>query len=289
MDVWVGLDFGNRIDYSAVSVLSRSLSIDDAGLPRRNSKGRPLYDWQVRSLLRFDLRTPYPVICEKVARIATMRQWGPHVRVCCDATGVGVATSEMMRTALSHAPEIEVWGCSITSGDTYKVVGRGLLNVAKTQLMGAFAEVVDSGRFQVCRRPDGQPIRGTEVLLKELRAFKIRQSKSGNETSGAEGRDHDDLCLSCAIPVFMGGLNFMEMRTATAEESADWLPPREATALEAERAEREHAEQAALKREQAELEKANERAYQESRYQTWYCPATEADRKALDNMEFIDQ
>jgi hypothetical protein len=136
------------------------------------------------------------------------------------------------------------------------------LNVAKTQLMGAFAEVVDSGRFQVCRRPDGQPIRGTDVLLKELRAFKIRQSKSGNETSGAEGRDHDDLCLSCALPVFAGSLNFMEMRTETAEESTAWMPAREATALDIERTEQAAKERAAHQRERQEREN-------EGRYANW--------------------
>ena len=55
MDVWLGVDFGNRIDYRAVSVLSRGLAINsETGLPMRDSRGWSIYDWQVRSLLRFD-------------------------------------------------------------------------------------------------------------------------------------------------------------------------------------------------------------------------------------------
>ena len=154
----------------------------------------------------------------------------------------------MLRTALAPYPKIECWGCTVTGGDTFKVVGRGLINIAKTQLMGRFAEAVDSGRFQVCRRHDGSPIRGTEVLMRELQQFKVRQSRSGAETSGAEGRDHDDLCFSCALPVFMGSLRFMEMRTtALPDESADWIPGRVATALDAEQAAVELAEAEALK------------------------------------------
>jgi hypothetical protein len=262
MDVWCGLDFGARVDYSAVSVLSRSLALDDKGLPRRNTRDRPLYDWQVRSLLRFDLRTPYPVICEKVARIATMREWGPHVRVCCDSTGVGIATSEMMRTALARYPHIPVWGCSITSGNSHNFTGRHTINVSKTQLMGAFAEVVDSGRFQVCRRQDGTTIRGTELLLRELRAFKVRQTRAGNETSGAEGKDHDDMCLSCALPVFVGGLPQMIMDTTPlTTDVIEWMPPRERAALEA--------EQTALALQRVADEKAEEEREANRRLASW--------------------
>ena len=122
---------------------------------------------------------------------------------------------------------------------------------------------MDSGRFQVCRRADGTPIRGTDVLLKELRAFKVRQSRAGNETSGAEGRDHDDLCLSCAIPAFMGGLNFMEMNTTEAGTSTRSLPPREMIAFDEEKK--------ALELERVANEKAEREREAERQRATWEC------------------
>ena len=171
-DTWLGVDLGSHVDYSAVSVLTRSLAIDSSGLPMRNSRHAALYDWRLRGLMRFPLRTAYTEVAKKVASIARSHPLGTHPRVCVDSTGVGIPCTEMIRTALKPYPDIEVWGCSITAGEGWRVAGRQQLNVSKIELTGAFREVLEGGRFKVCRHADGKPIRGADVLVRELRSSK---------------------------------------------------------------------------------------------------------------------
>lgn len=246
MDYWIGADLGKHVDYAAVSVLGRSLAIDRrTGMPRRNSQGDPLYQWRVRALQRFPLRTPYPVVARKIARIATMPELRPAPRVVLDSSGVGVAVVEMVRTELARHPEIECWGVSWTAGESWRVIRKHELSAAKIQIVGSLAAALHSGRLRVCRKADGSPIDGADVLERELAAFKVHQSKrSDAELMGAESGAHDDMVASVALPIFAGGLRMMQMRTRDTVTLA-----RESSALTAE----EDAEALALEREEAAL------------------------------------
>ena len=193
--------------------LARSIAIDaTTGFPMRDSRGGALYDWRLRGLLRFPLRTPYTEVARKAAKIAALRELRPQPRVVVDATGVGTACVELIRTAMRPYPDIEVWGISITSGESYRVVARHSINCSKVQLVGSFREVLEMSRFRVCRRHDGGPIRGAEVLKRELSAFRVRVSRASNEVFGAEAGQHDDCVLSVSLPVWAGSLPWMRMR-----------------------------------------------------------------------------
>jgi hypothetical protein len=232
MDYFVGVDLGSHVDFSAVSVLARSLAIGRDGRPARDSKGDQLFDWRLRALMRFPLRTPYPTIAEKIARIALKPELrAPRVMV--DESGVGVAVLEMIRTALLGRPDVQVWGMMITAGESWRVVRKHEMNVSKVQLVGAFAAVLHSGRFRVCRKPDGRPIDGADVLEKELAAFKVHQSKrSDSELFGADAGKHDD-CVACvSLPVFAGGLRIMQMSEVLDQDAR--FRARERAALDSE-------------------------------------------------------
>jgi hypothetical protein len=291
MDTFCGLDLGRYTDFCALSMMTRELSIDSgSGLPVRDHRGNPHYFWQIRALRRWPLRTPYSEVIKQVVRNVTRPDINPRPRLVVDHSGVGTAILDQVRHALSSYQDLEVWGITITAGDTWKMTAFRTINVAKTQLTSNLAEALGNERVYVCPRADGSKMENQEILERELAAFKIRVSKTGYQSVEAMGSDHDDCAVSIALPLWLGNQNFMHMRHIGSASRGDiYLRPREVSALEAEQIAIERAEAESLKRERAELEKANERAYQESRYQTWYCPVTEADRKALDNMEFIDQ
>jgi hypothetical protein len=258
MDHWVGLDLGSHVDYTAVSVLTRSLAINPATrMPMRDSRGCALYDWRLRAIHRFSLRTPYTEVADKAAKIAAMPELMPQPRVVVDSTGMGAACTEMVRTALRPYPDIELWGISITAGEGWRVVGRQALNCSKVQLVGAFREVLESGRFRVCKQPDGKPIPGAEVLKRELAAFKVKVSRLSNmELFGADSGQHDDCVLSVSLPVWAGSLPFMRMREMPEGDGDPHFRPRESAALAAEERAIRQAEEDAILREQ---DRENER------------------------------
>jgi hypothetical protein len=255
VDYWCGLDLGSHVDYSAVSVLARSLAINpDTRHPVRDSRGRALYEWRLRGLYRFPHRTPYPEVAAKTARIASLPQLRPRPRVVVDSTGVGVACVEQVRTAMRPFPEIEVWGVSITSGEGWRVSGLHSLNCSKIQLVGSFREALEGNRFKVCLRGDGEPARGADVLRRELSAFKVKASKtSNNESFGADSGDHDDVVLSCSLPVWCGSLPFMTMRERSTRPDDPGYRPREMDALQAEEEMILADEQEAIDREEGKI------------------------------------
>ena len=174
--------------------------------------GGGLYEWRLRGLLRFPLRTPYPEVAAKVTRIAALPDLRPQPRVVVDATGVGTACVEIVRTAMRPYPDIEVWGVSITSGESSRVTGLHSLSCSKVQLVGSFRESLEGGRFKICRRHDGMPTRGADALRRELSAFRVKMSRASNETFGADAGSHDDCVLSVSLPVWAGSLAIMRMR-----------------------------------------------------------------------------
>ncbi len=127
-----------------------------------------------------------------------------------DATGVGQGPLESIRSALADDP-VEVWGISLTSGESWRRSGRGMLNVSKVQLTGALAEALGSERLKESPRRDGSRMPNSDVLERELGAFRVRVSSAGNAAYGAEGRDHDDAVVSIAMPIWAGSLRFLAM------------------------------------------------------------------------------
>ena len=102
MDYWCGCDMGQHVDYAALTVLCRSLAINPStGWPVRNSMGCAVYSWRIRGIFRFALRTSYERVAEMLAEVASIRELrNPHTVV--DATGVGVSTTETVRSAMGR-------------------------------------------------------------------------------------------------------------------------------------------------------------------------------------------
>lgn len=297
MDHFVGVDLGKLTDPTALTVMARSLSVNAlTGLPERSTRGDPLYRWEARALKRYNLGTPYLSIVADVLRICNRRELHPGVRLVLDATGVGVAVTEMFTRALVDFPDVECHTISITAGEGFSavstlartnMVARGQWRVSKIQLIGAIRECLESRRFKVSKDPvTGKPLEFAEVLVRELTNFREKITESANMTYEARQGQHDDLVLATCLPIWLGSQVFCHMRTtAPSDQAADWLRPRETTALDAEQVATEIAERVALALEAKQHEKRLEQA----NYQTWYTPPTQADRDALASPEWSDQ
>jgi hypothetical protein len=245
-DYFVGVDLGKLTDPTALTVMCRSLAINAvSGLPEKSSRGDYLNRWECRALKRYKLGTPYLSIVADVLRICDRPELRPRPRLVLDATGVGVAVVEMFTRALVDYPDVECHSISITAGEGFSavanltranMVARGQWRVSKIQLIAAIREVLESRRFKVSKDPvTRKPIEFAEVLVRELTNFREKITESANMTYEARQGQHDDLVLATCLPIWLGSQRFCTMRTHTGvEERADWMGPRETTALDVE-------------------------------------------------------
>ena len=95
---FVGLDLGQKQDFSAVAVVER----DERGCMR------------VRYLERMALGTPYVKVVSRVSEIMRHTELALQSRLVVDATGVGAPVVEMLRAA---RPRYRVTAVTITAGE----------------------------------------------------------------------------------------------------------------------------------------------------------------------------
>ncbi len=225
----LGVDLGQRQDYTAVAVLEEPVWVEprllesrrvvwELGLPDNNKSGwvspaeippsglervlglnlhhglpdvPPL---SLRHLERFVLGTPYPRIVE---RVRTMLQTPPlfdrRVALVVDATGVGAGVvDQFVQAGLSPIP---VW---ITGGDkvSHSPVD-GSLRVPKRDLVAAVQVLMQSERLKIARA-----LPEAETLRQELQNFRIKiDPKTAHDSYShwREGGMHDDLVLATAL------------------------------------------------------------------------------------------
>lgn len=175
---FAGLDLGQMSDYSAMSIATQEAH-----------KGKKHYS--INYLYRWPLRTPYPTIVSAVVKLFRKAPLAGSI-LCIDATGVGRAVVDMVRSSSVDAKLIPV---TITSGTRASRVN-GEYHVPKKDLVGVMQVLLGSRRIHIAQQlPDAK------VLARELSTFKMKMNKvTGNETYEAfRERDHDDLVLATAI------------------------------------------------------------------------------------------
>jgi len=180
---YVGLDLGQVQDYTALAVLE--------WLPNE-------YSYAVRHLRRFPLGTPYPRICDEVRALVLRPPLVGRVQLVVDATGVGRPVLDIFRKAqLGHG----VIAISIHGGDNvsrepavsgFRVPKRDL--VSNLQLL-----------FQARRLKISKDLPEAEILVQELRSFRVQITESGNDTYGVwRSGEHDDLVLAVSLAAWLG-------------------------------------------------------------------------------------
>lgn len=176
---WViGLDIGQRRDYSAIAILE---SIQHATGDRDPLTYQFIRRTEVRlrHVERVRLGTPFAAVVDRVSAIVH----DPRLRdatLVVDATGVGAPVIELLRN--SRLP-CRLIAAQITGGHDESVDG-GYHRIPKRDLVTGLQVLFDRWPLEIV---DGTP--AVDALVKELVEFKAKPS----------GNSHDDLTMALAL------------------------------------------------------------------------------------------
>jgi len=203
---YVGLDLGQSADYTALAV------VENVGGRGPDHEVMALH---LRHLERYPLRTSYPEIADKVealvrapkltttteraigrdrTALADIRTEARHKKpeLVVDATGVGVAVTELLRER-----RLSFRAVTITGGDKAHYSGEDRsYRVPKRDLVAALEVPFHTGTLKVA---EGLKLWPTlrEELLNFRRKIALRTAHDSYEHWRES--DHDDLVLACAL------------------------------------------------------------------------------------------
>jgi hypothetical protein len=202
-----GDDIGQLADYSARVILRvedigpPNPPVDEYAKPVRYGTPQPTPqpEWtrtmQVVEVTRFDLDIPYTSLVRTLVkdfRRPALTVGPNRPRMAVDITGVGRGVYDMLREA-----GVGPVGITITGGAHVRSEN-GIWYVPKSDLVMQTLLLMEQGRLTI-----GRKVPSHELLLQELRAFKVKTTPSGREqyAAGEEWRDgqHDDLVLALCI------------------------------------------------------------------------------------------
>jgi hypothetical protein len=171
----VGLDIGQRNDWTALGVLEEG---DDR-------------DLALVALERIRHR-PYPEIAQLVAdTVAAL----PGAVLLVDVTGVGRPVTDQLTALRVRHTRVNIHG-----GSAVTALDDGTLSVPKRDLIAALVVAFESKRLRIAA---GLPHAGT--LEREAAAFTMKLSASGHDSYNAREGEHDDLLLAVSLPVWHVG------------------------------------------------------------------------------------
>jgi hypothetical protein len=195
----VGLDLGERRDYTALTILQRHVlptgeaMYDVVELERWRGKGYSILPGKLSEVVN----ALYQAGHRAQRDAGRYRSMDPDIHILVDHTGVGIAVVEEIRKA------VRCIGVTITGGDA--VTGSGNdYRVPKRELVGRTQVLLEQRRLRIARDLDL-----TEVITRELENFRAKRSLlTGHDSYGA-GEDwregnHDDCVLAVAMACWFG-------------------------------------------------------------------------------------
>jgi hypothetical protein len=195
MAYFVGLDLGQRADYTALAVVQ--------SVKERNDKGNFEAVLHLRHLERYPLRTSYTTIADGVVSVmrsealssdeydpARHRLAKPKVELLVDKTGVGRGVTDILKERGLKFTGIVIHGGESTHNTD------GAYHVPKKDLVAALEVPFDTGRLKIAEGLALWP-----VLREELQNFRRKQNPKTSHVSFEHWRDseHDDLVLAVAM------------------------------------------------------------------------------------------
>lgn len=207
-----GLDLGTVADFSVLCTVERSPRFPP-GTPPADRKDRRRWRYAVRWLESWDLGTRYTDIVGGVrARFDTPRL--KNTRLAVDMTGVGVAVVDQIRAARVPA---RITPVVITAGHRTTIdPDTRESHVPKKELVSTLLVLLQAGLVKWPAAADlpktGEAGAFRQMVLKlekELADFRVKVTKSANETFGGDKSQHDDvvlaLMLACWVAEHQGG------------------------------------------------------------------------------------
>src|SRR5579872_3828791 len=177
---FVGLDLGQKRDYSALAVVER---IE----PRMAWMG-PAPPLGVRYLERMELGTPYPDVVARVGEILRDPKMLGQSHLVVDATGVGAPVLDLLRAARVRA---NITAVIITGGDRAHYSGNQWC-VPKRELLTGLEALLECGELRIAGK-----LREAARLVKEFESMQVEARVNGRWKMG--GEEHDDLVLALSL------------------------------------------------------------------------------------------
>jgi hypothetical protein len=178
-DFLIGLDLGQKQDFSTFAVLERLSG--------------PMSCYDLRHIERLKLNTPYPGVAQRAQILIAMTARHGHTQLVMDLTGVGAPVFDLL-----HAAGVRPVAITITGGNSISGI-REHLHVPKRVLIGTLAALFGAGRLKI-----GSEIPLAAELIEELLNLQVKiNRRTRQESYGAKGRrKHDDLVLALALAAF---------------------------------------------------------------------------------------
>ena len=196
-DIAFGLDLGEARDYSALSIVRRTIKVDKqrsgAVVPDELKYSPPVY--QLIFLKRWPLHISYSKdVVQDVKKILQEGWPGEENKpyLVLDYSGVGRAVLDIFRQA-----GMSPIGIHTSSGDRTHWIPGGF-SVPKRDLIGVLTAAFQRNEIQIpAQLPD------KKILMAELANFKIKVTAKGNDTyEHAKSTGHDDTVISLALALY---------------------------------------------------------------------------------------
>jgi hypothetical protein len=180
---YVGLDLGQRQDYSAIVVVERQET--------RRAYLNPRFEaLLVRHVERVPLGTPYPMVVARVREIVRSRELAGQCSLAVDGTGVGAPVVEMLRAAQLGC---EMSAVTITGGERqhrYASGGGSTWSVPKQDLIAGVQVLLERGELKIAKR-----LKEAGSLVKELVDVRVTHGQKGRVRVGADGSGQHDVII----------------------------------------------------------------------------------------------
>jgi hypothetical protein len=186
---FVGLDLGQRQDFTALALLERVETKGEWDAFR--FAFRKNVALRVQLLERVPLGTSYPEIVERVREVVQPGPLAGQCELVVDATGVGRPVVDLLERA---GLGCRVRSVVVTGGQRERIEGE-CAYVPKRDLMVRLQLLLQEQGLQIAVKVPFGP-----ALVKEMSEMRVMVSPAGNEQIGAwrEGT-HDDLVFAVAL------------------------------------------------------------------------------------------
>ncbi len=189
----VGVDVGQRRDYTALALLERTMEQRD---PLPGMVGHRLVPVYTMAQLDRTRQESYEAVADSIAQLMRLPELKGAPLVV-DETGVGAGVTDMLR-----ARHLSPYCVTITGGEQVTRDDRRV-RVPKKDLVLAVALLLEGRRLRI---PPVLP--DARTLIEELHNFKTTVRLTGHESYGAgtEWREgaHDDMVLATALAAWHG-------------------------------------------------------------------------------------
>jgi hypothetical protein len=186
---FVGVDLGQKQDYTAIAVLERAEVAK--GVDRVTWERVVEVRYNLRHLERLALGTPYQEVVRRVRELTRSGELAGQCTVVADATGVGGAVMDLLRQAGLGCGLVAV---TITGSQRASRAG-GEWHAPKRELVVGLQLMLETGALRIAAG-----LKESETFIRELTEMRVKITASGREqfVPWREGK-HDDLVLAAGL------------------------------------------------------------------------------------------